>query len=123
MLQSFARYRVLRATESLAEGEELTFVTHERVLDRYAGYPFYELVFVEKDLRVYVHDDEPEVEILGQPDHFFEKIGDVEPALAEQELAARRVLDRAQAIERERARMLEVAQEKLAKHRKKHPKS
>ncbi len=123
MLQPYSRYRVRRAVKSLSEGEELTFVTQYRVFDRDIGYDFDELVFVEKSLSVYlVEDGGEEAVILSQPDLYFEKIGEVEQSHANEELADRRARNYAQAVEEERRRMLEKAQKRLEKHRKKYSK-
>jgi hypothetical protein len=124
MLQPYFRYRVRRAVLSLSEGEELTFVTQYRVFDRDIGYYFDELVFVEKNLSVYlVEDGGEEAVIRSRPDLYFEKIGEVEPARADEELAARRARHHAQALEEERRKMLEKAQKRLEKRHKRHPKS
>jgi hypothetical protein len=121
-LQSFERYRVLRTAESLVEGEELTFMTSHRVFDLHLGYPFFEVVFVEKSLSVYVPDDEPTPEVLLQPELFFEKIGHTDRTVAEQSLVERRRQDRLQALEEDQQRMWELAHKKLQKHQKKSPK-
>ncbi len=119
MLQPFSRYRVRRTFESLSEGEELTFVTQYRLFDRDTGYYFQVLVFVEKNLPVYLTEEaNGEANMLEQPDLFFEKIGEVDQVHAEQELAARRNRDYARALENERHRMLQVAQKKMAKRLK-----
>jgi hypothetical protein len=124
MLQPYSRYRMRRSVKSLSEGEELTFVTRYRVFDRDTGYDFDELVFVEKNLCLYlVEEDGEEADILSRPDLYFEKIGEVDKAHADQELAARRDRFKAQALEEERHKMLEKAQKRLDKHREKHPKS
>jgi hypothetical protein len=124
MLQPYSRYRVRRAVLSLSEGEELTFVTQYQLFDRDTGYDFDELVFVEKSLSVFlVENGGEEVVMLSQPDLYFEKIGEVEQTHADGELAARRARAHAQALEEERRRMLEKAQKKLEKLRRKHPKA
>ncbi len=123
ILQPHARYRMRRAVMSLSEGEELTFVTHYRIWDRDTGYYFEEFVFVEKNLSLYlVEEGGEEADILRHPNLYFEKIGEVEPARAAEELAARRDRYQAQALEEERRRMLEKAQKRLEKHRKKYSK-
>ncbi len=124
MLQPYFRYRVRHAVLSLSEGEELTFVTQYRVFDRDVGYCFDELVFVEKNLSVYlVEDGSEEAVILSHPDLYFEKIGEVEKACADGELAARRARNHAHALEEERRSMLEKAQKRLEKRHKRHSKS
>ncbi len=124
MLQPYARYRVRRDVLSLSKGEELTFVTQYPVFDRDTGYDSDVFVFVEKNLILYlVEDGSEEASLLSHLDLYFEKIGEVDAAQATEELAARRAHDRAKALEEDRRRMLEKAQKKLEKQRKKYPKA
>jgi hypothetical protein len=115
------RYRVLRSADELMVGEELTFLWISRDLDRYMGVAYLEATFVEKNWRVYLFDDPSpeEAEILAFPERFFAPIGTTEPAENEPLLQARRARDRAQYLELERQRMLDLAQKKLAKRKHK----